>query len=114
MKGRELLIGIICLLFGALATFLYTQNDVQSNKKLVTRILKSSINSMEASQSLANSCSAAYSTATNCVTNLRTCNLQQEVKKLDTFNSQKKEADKQIELANIEIQKIIEEVSANR
>lgn len=111
---RELLIGLFCLSVGGLAVFMYMNTGLISNKELTRRILSNAIGSMQASQNLAESCSKAYSTATACVSNLSTCNLEAEAKKLDEFNTQKMMADQQIELMNQDMKKIIEEVSTNR
>lgn len=40
--------------------------------------------------------------------------LEEEAKKLDTYNTRKKHADMQIDWANQELKKIVEDVSANR
>ncbi len=114
LNRRELFIGLICFSVGALAVFMYMNAELSSNKKLTTRILSNAIGSMKASQTLSESCSEAYNTATACVSNLSTCNLQEEAKKLDTFNTRKKHADQQIDWMNQDMKKIIEEVSANR
>ena len=111
---RELLIGLICLFVGALAVFMYMSTELSSNKDLTKRILSNAIGSMEASQSLAESCSEAYNTATACVSNLSTCNLQEEAKRLDEFNTRRKHADEQIDWMNEDMRKIIEEVSNKR
>lgn len=111
---KDLIIGITCLFIGALIVFIYTKAELSSNKKLIARILSNAIGSMEASQSLAESCSDAYNTATACVSNLSTCNLQEEAKKLDAFNTRRKNADQQIDRMNEDMKQIIDDVSANR
>ncbi len=111
ISKREIAIGIFCILVGMLITYLLIGNDVKSQKKLTSRILTNAVQSMEASQSLAESCSEAYNTATACVSNLSTCNTQEETKKLDAFNIKKEQADKKIKVANEELGSIIEEVS---
>ena len=68
---------------------------------------------MKASQELANSFSDAYNAATACVSNLKTCNLEEQGKKLDEFNARRKNADQQIDWMNQDMTKIIEEVSTN-
>lgn len=114
LTKKELLIGLTCLLLGALIVFAYAKVELSTSKKLTVRILSNAIGSMEASQALAESCSEAYNTATACVSNLSTCNLEEEAKKLDVFNTKREQSDQQIELMNQDMKKIIEEVSANR
>ena len=114
LTKRELIIGILFLFVGALIVFIYMRSEISSNKKLTARILSNAIGSMEASQNLAESCSEAYNTAATCVSNLSTCNLQEEAKKLDLFNARRKNADQQIDRMNQDMKKIIDEVSANR
>jgi len=114
LPKKELLIGLICLLIGALIVFVYAKIELSTSKKLTARILSNAIGSMEASQSLAESCSSAYNTATACVSNIKTCNFEEEAEKLDEFNTRKKHADQQIKLMNEDMEKIIEDVSTNR
>jgi hypothetical protein len=81
LNKRELIIGTSCLLIGVIITYLLIGNKVNEQKKLTSRILKNSIQSMEASNELANSCADAYKTATACVSNLQSCNITEESKK---------------------------------
>ncbi len=108
---RELIIGISCILIGAIITYLLIGNKIKEQKNLTSRILKNSIQSMEASNELANSCADAYKTATACVTNLQSCNILEESKKLDEYNTRRKHADTIIDWANKDMKQIIEEVS---
>lgn len=114
LNRRELILGISCILIGVAIAYLFIGGQIREQKKLTARILKNSIQSMEASQNLAQSCSEAYNTATGCVTHLGTCNLEAESKRLDEYNTRKMHADQQIELMNQDMKKIIEEVSTNR
>ncbi len=93
LNRRELLVGLVSIFVGGLVSYAFTYHQIQSHNKLTARILSNAIKSMEASQNLAESCSEAYSTASKCVTNLSTCNLQEEEKKLDIFNTRRKHAD---------------------
>lgn len=114
LNKRDLIIGISCILIGVVFTYLLVGNQIKEQKKLTSRILKNSIQSMEASNELANSCADAYKTATTCVSNLQSCNVTEESKKLDEYNTRRKHADTIIDWANQDMKEIIEEVSANR
>jgi hypothetical protein len=114
IKKREVIIGIFCLLLGLLVSYLTTRSQIESNKGLTKRILSNAIQSMEASKEMADSCAEAYNTATICVANLRTCNIEEETKKLDEFNTRRKHADTQIDWMGKDMQRIIKEVSASR
>ena len=113
-KKNILFVGFFCFILGLVVMFFISREQIKSQKKLTARILTNSIQSMKASQALANSCSDAYNTATTCVANLKTCNIEEQAKKLDEYNSQRIQADQKINSANQDIQKIIEEVSTNR
>lgn len=113
-KKTEIAIGIICFVLGIVVMMLVSRQQIQTQKKLTARILSNAVQSMNASQKLANSCSNAYNTATTCVANIKSCNIEEQTKKLDEFNAQRIQADQQINLANKDIQNIIEEVSTNR
>lgn len=108
------LVGFIGFVLGLVVMFFISRGQVQSQKKLTVRILTNSIQSMEASQHLSESCSNAYNTIAACVSSLKSCNIDEEAKKLDTFDSIRKNSDKEIEKANTEMKKIIEEVKANQ
>lgn len=110
-ESSFLLIGVI---IGSIAIYLVMNQKLNSQRSITKRILNNSIQGMKASQELASSCSEAYNTATSCVANLKTCNLDEQIKKLDEFNTRKKHADQQIDLMNEDMKKIIEEVSTNR
>ncbi len=114
MKRNELIIGIICFILGAFFVFTLTRYELNNNKKLTVRILNNSMLGLKASQSLALSCSKAYSTATACVSNLNTCDIKQESQKLDKFNQDKEKANIEIENSNKELEKIIREVKNNK
>jgi len=114
LNKRDLIIGISCILIGVVFTYLLVGNQIKEQKKLTSRILKNSIQSMEASKEMADSCTQAYNTATACVSNLQSCNLTEETKKLDEFNTRRKHADTIIDWANEDMKKIIEDVSSNR
>ncbi len=107
-------VAIICILTSSIITYAFTRNEINSQKKLTKRILTNAVKSMETYQQLANSCSQAYNTATICVSNLNTCNLAEESKKLEEFNKQKESVDPQISLLNKDMESIINEVSAKR
>ena len=69
---------------------------------------------MEASQNFAESCSDAYNAASECASNINSCDLKKEAQRLDEFNTEREHADQQIDWMNKDLQVIIEEVSANR
>lgn len=114
MKRNELKVGLFCFIFGAVLVFIITRQELNNNKKLTVRILQNSIIGLKASQSLALSCSKAYSTATACVSNLNACNIKIESQKLDTFNREKETANIEIKKSNEELERIIQEVKADK
>lgn len=114
LNRRETFIFLAGLIIGSAIIFLITNHKIASQKSLTKRILNNSIQSMKASQDLASSCSEAYNTATACVSNLHSCNIKEETKKLDEYNTRRKHADTIIDWANQDMKQIIEEVSTNR
>lgn len=114
MNKREVLVGMGCFILGTIITIAFFKSELNTNKKLTSRILSNAIGAMKASHSLAESCSDAYNTVTACVSDLKTCDIEVEAKKLDEFNTRRKHADEQIDWMNKDMEKIIEEVSANR
>lgn len=113
MNRKDLTIGVICFIFGALSVFMSTRQELKNNKELTVKILQNSILGLTASQNLALSCSRAYSVATTCVSNLNTCDIKQESQKLDKFNQEKEKANIEIEKSNKELERIIQEVKNN-
>ncbi|HVZ67046.1 MAG TPA: hypothetical protein VG917_02185 [Patescibacteria group bacterium] len=114
LNRRETYIFLAGLIIGSVIIFLITSHKIASQKSLTKRILNNSIQSMEASNELANSCADAYKTATTCVSNLQSCNIAEESKKLDEYDTRRKHADIIIDWANRDMEQIIKEVSTNR
>ena len=83
-------------------------------KDLTQRILNNSVQSMSASKEIADTCTSAYNTATACVGNLSTCNIEEEAKKLDELNYKRGQAEEIIDWMNDDMRKIIEEVKTNK
>ena len=69
---------------------------------------------MTASKEIADSCSSAYNAATTCVSNLKTCDIKAESKKLDEFNYKRGQAEEIIDWMGEDMKKIIEEVKASQ
>lgn len=113
-KKNILFVGFICFILGLVVMFFISREQVQSQKKLTVRILTNAVQSMQAFQKMADSCSDAYDTVTACVSNLKTCNIEAESKKLDEFNTKREQADQQINLINEDMKKIIEDVKASQ
>lgn len=107
-------VGLICLIVGILITYLLMLQKVNTQKDLTKKILNNSLKSMSATKEIADSCSSAYNTATNCVTNLNTCDIKAEAKKLDEFNYKRGQAEEIIDWMSDDMKKIIEEVKASQ
>lgn len=101
-------------IMGVLVTFLFTNSQIQYQKNLTKRILSNSVQSMTASKKIADSCAAAYNTATAYVSNLNTCDIEAEAKKLDEYNYKRGQAEEIIDWMGDDMEKIIEEVKANQ
>ena len=112
--NKQFLMVVMSFVLGASLMYAYTRAEIQKNKEITARIIKTSISSLQASQSLANSCSEAYTTVTNCVSNLNSCNLQKEAQKLDSFELQKEQANEQITNSNREFRAIIKDYWPNQ
>lgn len=69
---------------------------------------------MTASKEISDSCSSAYNTATTCVSNLNTCDIEAEAKKLDDFNYKRGQAEEIIDWMGEDMKKIIEEVKSSQ
>lgn len=114
IKKKEVYIGILGIIIGVLLTYLIMLQQVRYQKNLTKRILNNSIQSMQASKGIADTCTSAYNAATACVSNLRTCNIEAETKRLDEFNTRRQHAEQQIDWVGEEMKKIIEEVKASQ
>jgi predicted RND superfamily exporter protein len=99
---------------GVIATFLFTRSQIQYQKNLTKRILNNSVQSMQATKQIADTCTQAYNTATACVSNLNTCDIEAEAKKLDQFNYKRGQAEEIIDWMGDDMEKIIEEVKASQ
>ncbi len=115
MNNQKIVIlAIICILTSSIITYAFTRNEINSQKKLTKRILTNAVKSMESSKEIADSCAQAYTTATACVSNLNTCDIKAESKKLDEFNYRRGQAEEIIDWMGDDMKEIIEEVKANQ
>lgn len=114
MIKKEIAILILGILLGATLVFIVTQKTKEDNRKLTIRILENSIAGLHASQNLASSCSKAYLTASACVSNLSSCDIVQESKKLEKYNLEKEEANLKIQKSNKELELIIQEIKERK
>lgn len=114
LNKREVSFFLIGLIIGSIVIFLITNQKINNQKSLTKRILNNSLQSMEASKQIADSCAQAYNTATACVSNLNTCNVEEEAKKLDEFNYKRGQAEEIIDWMGDDMEKIIKDVKANR
>lgn len=105
---------VISFIAGGVVIFAFTRAEVNTNKELTKRILSNSLQSMTASKEIADSCASAYNTATACVLNLNTCNIEEESKKLDEFNYRRGKAEETIDWMSEDMKRIIEEVKAKQ
>lgn len=69
---------------------------------------------MHASKEIADSCSKAYNVATSCVSDLNTCNIEAEAKKLDEYNYKRGQAEEIIDWMGNDMKAIIEEVKMSQ
>lgn len=111
---KYLMLGLICLAVGFFIAYFLMLQKVNHQKELTKKILDNSLRSMTASKEIADSCTQAYNTATACVSNLNTCNIEAEGKKLDEFNYKRGQAEEVIDWMGEDMKAIIEEVKANR
>ncbi len=111
---RVIVIAIICILASSVITYAYTRNEINSQKKLTKRILTNAVKSMESSKEISDSCTLAYKTATACVSNLNTCDIEAEAKKLDEFNYRRGQAEEIIDWMGEDMKEIILEVKASQ
>lgn len=96
MRKKEILIAITAFLLGVGIMYVYSRNELDTNKTFTRRIIDNSINSIEASNVLVNTCSNAYKEFGTCVLDLKSCNLEESKKKLQILNKQKEQAEEQI------------------
>lgn len=114
IKSKEILIGIAGIAIGFLLSYLLLTQKINYQKNLTKRILSNSVQSMQASKEIADTCSQAYNTATACVSNLNTCDIEAEAKKLDEFNYKRGQTEEIIDWMGDDMKEIIEEVKSNR
>lgn len=114
IKKNNFIVALVCFIAGGIIVFAFTRVEINTNKELTKRILNNSIQSLTASKEIADTCAEAYNTATACVANLSTCNIEEESKKLDEFNYRRGQAEVIIDFVGEDMQKVIQDVSANR
>lgn len=111
---KVVIIVIFCILASSFITYAYTRNEINSQKKLTKRVLTNAVKSMKSSKEIADSCTLAYKTATACVSNLNTCDIEKESKKLDEYNYRRGRAEEIIDWMSEDMKEIIKEVKATQ
>lgn len=114
IRRKEVVIGICGIASGLVIGYFLMLQKVNYQKDLTKRILNNSVQSMTASKQIADTCTQAYNTATACVSNLNTCDIEAEAKKLDQFNYKRGQAEEIIDWMGDDMKKIIEEVKASQ
>lgn len=114
INKESLIFGSVCLVIGVLLSYFLMLQKVNHQKDLTKRILSNSLQSMQASKQIADTCTQAYNTATACVSNLNTCNIEAETKKLDEFNYRRGQAEEIIDWMGNDMKAIIEEVKMSQ
>lgn len=114
ISKEEIAIALVGIIVGTIFGYLFTLQKINYQKDLTKRILNNSIQSMAASKQIADTCSEAYTTATECVSNLNTCDIESEAKKLDDYNYKRGQAEEIIDWMSEDMKKIINETKANR
>ena len=111
---KSLVIGFACIIIGFLVSYFLMLQKVNHQKDLTKRILNNSVQSMTASKEIADTCTHAYNTATACVGNISTCNIEEEAKKLDELNYKRGQAEEIIDWMSDDMKKIIEEIKSSQ
>lgn len=109
--AKKILLFILPALFffalGCFAMYMVLKNKVQLQGQFTQRILTNCVGSLKASDTINKSCVGAYNTATKCVSNLNTCNIKTESKKLTEYNSQRQSAERELQNYIIETGNIV-------
>ncbi len=114
IRKKELVIGVCGVVFGIVVGYFFMLQKVNHQKDITKRILNNSVQSMTASKQIADTCTQAYNSATTCVSNLNTCDIEAEAKKLDEFNYKRGQAEEIIDWMGDDMKNIIEEVKSNQ
>src|SRR5438270_1807115 len=111
VKWKYVVLVIVPFLLGVGATYFYMTSLLEKNKTITRRIIDNCATSMSASQTLINSCSAAYDEVSSCVLNLNTCNMENSKKKLQKLNEQKNDTASKLENATKDLTNIVHDVT---
>lgn len=107
---KEIAIAIIFLSIGIAISYFYNQNRLKMYKSAGYKVMNNCIQTVQAADSLAKNCGEAYKIVESCVSNLNSCDLESESKKLDSLNKQKSEIEDKISKLTEESGTLIEVV----
>lgn len=93
---REVIIALVFLLIGVLASYIYSQNELKQYKRVGFKIMDNCIQTMKVADDLSKNCSQAYKIVGVCVSNLNVCDVVTEANKLDVLNRQKIEIENEL------------------
>ena len=112
--NKPIIIAIVAFLLGVGLMYAYTRIEVQKNKEIARQTIKASLEGMEALQAISYSCSDAYNTVTNCISNIKSCDVTAETEKLDAFEKEKEQGLEKVNSSNRKMRTIIEDYWPNR
>ena len=103
---------LVSFLLGIGITYVYMNSQLKKTKAITLRIIDNSSTSMAASQTLMNSCSAAYEVVTGCMLNLNTCNMAKATNTLQRLNDTKNQAASKLDQATQDLKNIFHDATA--
>lgn len=109
-QKKEIIIAVAAFLLGLGAMYVYSRSEIATNKTFTRRILDNSINSLKANDKIITACGSAYREVASCFSNLSACNLEESKKRLESFNIQKEEGEKEIQNAIKNMDQIVIDV----
>lgn len=94
---------------GCFSMYMVLRGKVEQQGHLTQRILLNCVGSLKASDQINKSCIGAYNTAATCVSNIKSCDIKKESKKLVEYNSQRQIAEKELQNYIIETGNIVQD-----
>lgn len=114
IKKKEIIIVVAAFLLGLGGMYLYSRSEIATNKTFTRRIIDNTISALRANDKISHAYESAYSEVILCFSNLNVCNLEESKKKLDTFNNQKEQGEKEIQNTTKDMDQIISDIKNDR
>lgn len=114
MKKKEIFIGIIAFILGSGLMYVYGKQEVNSVKKLATRVVDNCMQAFEANDELISNYKTTNHEFVTCITNTKTCNYEETANRILILNKERAVLESKILNISDQAQQIIDDAKKKK